>query len=613
MIQTAIAYIGQLKAAVWKNRNRIYSYAVMGGVALVIVMMYVRAFFGTELTDEAFYVAEAKEMLHGNVPFAYAFWGACVGFPFLLIPLIAIYECFVPSLAGVFLFARLCFVTYKVLVWGVAYSVFRRKLRHSHALLISALIIPLNGPILNFSYNTIPELTFFMAGCLLYDVIEQDAPKKILRLILSGLLTGIACFANPGWSFALIIFTALVFIRVKGKKEKLQSLLYYLGSVFAVVLLVVIPICLRTGFSEFFYGFYRIFIHPLPSKPLNTNKTWQSVLESFSPMSSQWVCVCVLIFLVVFFLLLEQGKEPKNRETKRQYAIIAISCGFFIHSLYLIDRYTPFLSSSNGGDYRAFITFCYLMAFLITGAFKNEKIVWYLGSFQVTYTLATILLVSMDATIYRFINAYTVIIPVLYMMIKNRSTLVRCMAGFLAIAVTGSLLYANFKRIHRDVPIRGMTCQVQSGVYKGLYTSPERARDLPVMEQYLNSVIGEKESYAFRDNVPFAYLMTHKGRVCDIKTWDSLQYFYNKNSPWVLYDYYRVRDMIPDKIIYIKCNAERDWILSVQDSGWKYNQWIESYYDLVERVELNDTFPLILVYQYNGTFDGDYQRWIDNP
>ena len=71
--------------------------------------------------------------------------------------------------------------------------------------------------------------------------------------------------------------------------------------------------------------------------------------------------------------------------------------------------------------------------------------------------------------------------------------------------------------------------------------------------------------------------------------------------------------MIPDKIIYIKCNAERDWILSVQDSGWKYNQWIESYYDLVERVELNDTFPLILVYQYNGTFDGDYQRWIDKP
>ena len=86
-----------------------------------------------------------------------------------------------------------------------------------------------------------------------------------------------------------------------------------------------------------------------------------------------------------------------------------------------------------------------------------------------------------------------------------------------------------------------MTCRVQSGVYKGLYTSPTRARDLPAMEQYLNSVIGENESYALRDNVPFAYLMTHKGKVCEIQTWDSLQYFYYKNSPEVLYDYYRVR------------------------------------------------------------------------
>ena len=613
MIASARSSIVQLKTSIWANRNRIYSFAVIGGVALAIALMYVRAFLGTALTDEAFYVAEAKEMLNGNVPFAYGFSVKIVGGSFLLVPLIALYECFVPSLAGVLLFTRLCFVTYKMLVWAVVYSVFRRKLRHSHALLISALIIPLNGLILNFSYNTIPELTFFMAGCLLYDVIEQDAPKKRLRLILSGFLTGIACFANPGWSVALIIFTALIVIRVKEKKEKLLFLLYYLCPVFAVVLLVVIPICLRTSFSEFFYGFYRLFIHPLASTQLNPNKTWRSVLASFYDMSLQWTGIFALSFFTIYLLLLKYGKEPKNKETKRQYAIIAISCGFFLHSLYLIFRYNAYLSSSFGGDYRGYITFCYLIAFLIAGAFRNEKIVWYSGSYQATYAIAAILLVSMDASIYRFINTYTVIIPILYVLIKNRSVLVRGMAIILTVAVTGSLLYANYKRIYQDVHVSEMTCQVQSGVYKGLYTSPERARDLPAIEHYLNSVIGEHDSYSFRDNVPFAFLMTHKGKVCEVQTWDSLQYFCKKNSPEVLYDYYRVRDMIPDKIIYIQRGSESDQILSVQDTGWKYNQWIESYYDLVERVELNDTFPLILVYQYNGTFDGDYQRWIDNP
>ena len=109
---------------------------------MAIVLMYVRAFFGTELTDEAYYVAEAKEMLNGNVPFAINFSSKGIGFAFLSVVLIALYGCFVPSLAGVFLFIRLCFVTYKVLVWAVAYSVLKKKLRHSHALLISALIIP---------------------------------------------------------------------------------------------------------------------------------------------------------------------------------------------------------------------------------------------------------------------------------------------------------------------------------------------------------------------------------------------------------------------------------------------------------------------------------------
>ena len=613
MIKSARVGIERLKTAIWTNRDRIYTYAVICGVALAIVLMYVRAFLGTELTDEAYYVSEAKEILNGNVPFAYNFSSKCIGFAFLLVVLIALYGCFVPSLAGVFLFIRLCFVTYKVLVWAVAYSVLKKKLRHSHALLISALIIPLNGPILNFSYNTIPELTFFMVGCLLYDVIEQDAPKKRLRLIVSGFLTGIACFANPGWSVALIIFSALIVIRVKGKKEKLASLLCYLGSVFAVVLLVFIPICLRTSFSECFYGFYRLFIHPLPSKPLNPNKSWRTVLASFFHTSVQWTVIFVLSFSIIYLLLLKYGKEPKNKETKRQYAIIAISCGFFLHSLYLIFRYNAYLSSSFGGEYRGYITFCYLMVFLIAGAFRNEKIVWYSGSYQVTYAIAAILLVSANASIYRFINTYTVIIPILYVLIKNRSVLVRGMAIILTVAVTGSLLYANYNRIYRDVPVSEMTCRVQSGVYKGLYTSPTRARDLPAMEQYLNSVIGEHESYSFRDNSPFAYLMTHKGQVCDLQTWDSLQYFCKKNSPEVLYDYYRVRDMIPDKIIYIQRSSEADQILSAQDSEWKYTKWVESYYDLVERVELNDTFPLILVYQYNGTFDGDYQRWIDNP
>lgn len=67
--------------------------------------------------------------------------------------------------------------------------------------------------------------------------------------------------------------------------------------------------------------------------------------------------------------------------------------------------------------------------------------------------------------------------------------------------------------------------------------------------------------------------------------------------------------MIPDKIIYV--DFGRDPNLSIEDPEFRYNDWVNAYYDLVEDVNLNGTYRRIMVYQYNGTFDGDYQYWID--
>ena len=68
--------------------------------------------------------------------------------------------------------------------------------------------------------------------------------------------------------------------------------------------------------------------------------------------------------------------------------------------------------------------------------------------------------------------------------------------------------------------------------------------------------------------------------------------------------------MIPDKIIYI--DFGKDEKLSYFKTDFKYNDWVNAYYDLIEDVNLNETFFHIMVFQYNGTFDGDYQWWIDN-
>jgi hypothetical protein len=173
------------------------------------------------------------------------------------------------------------------------------------------------------------------------------------------------------------------------------------------------------------------------------------------------------------------------------------------------------------------------------------------------------------------------------------------------ILVQGFNLYAH---PYREARIRDMTQRVNCGVYKGLYTTPASAEDVQQLESFLNTVIGKDDYYAFRDNAPCGYLMTHSGKMCDASSWDILQYTYGHNTPSKLFDYYKRRGAVPDVIVYL--DYGRDEILSVDDHEYRYNDFLNKYYRLTDNCRLNETFQEIKVFRYSGGFDGDYDTWI---
>ena len=592
---------------IWNHREHIYTVIILCCVVLTSALMYYRAFFGTELTDCAYYVSEAKEILNGNVPFAYNNSSKAVGFTFLLVAVEWVYGLFVPNLEGVFLFCKLCFVTYKILFAAGVYWIFQRKGKKSHALLLSGMLIVIDGHMQLFNYNYVPMFSMFLAGCLLYDVIEQDAPHKGFEMVLSGFLTSIGCFANPGWGVALVVFTALIIIRLSGKKERVDALLLFYGGLFAEVLIVVVPISIQTSASELWYGIYRLFINPIPVDVLNPSKSWAGVIDSFRGPIRQWIMILVPVSVFSFVFSKRYISEKNVKLSTEQCVLFAVTSAMFVHILYLCYEYR-----GNIGviPLWGFIAVCYSLVFLIIRSYREEMLFWYLAIYPPVYAVAEIILVSNEADIGRFDNAYTVLIPVLFVLLKSKVELVRVLATIMAALLIVSYGYSGYRYVYRDDNFRKLTAKVESGVYKGNYTTPARAHDLPELEEYLNSIIGENETYAFRDNVPSAYLMVHTGRVCEISTWDVLQYSYHRNSPAVLFDYYRRRDLIPDKIIYV--DFGRDENLSIVEADYRYNDWVNAYYDLVEDIELNETYFDVMVYQYNGTFNGDYQWWIDN-
>ena len=473
-----------------EKREIIYTRIVLCCVILTALLMYYRAFFGTELTDCAYYVAEAKEVLNGNVPYAYNNSSVGVGFTFILVVIEAIYALFVPDLEGIFLFCKICFVTYKIVVAAFVYLVLQRKRKRAHALLMAGMLIVIDGYMQLFNYNYVPVYNLFLAGCLLYDVIEQDAPNKRLKVAISGGLTAIGCFANPGWSMSLLLFTALILFRVKNRNDRIKLLSFFYGVVLAVVSIVVLIISAKTSVSDLWYGFYRLFINKIPVDSLDSNKTLDSVLDSFRDPLRQVVVTFLLVSTVTFILSKCCIFKNANELDTDQYIVLAITEAMFLH---VVDLCYTNIGDSSVINLWGFAAFFYSIVFFVSKSFRKEKIMWYLGVFQIFYAIAAIIKVSVGAGISRFVNAYTVLIPILFILLESKVVLVRLLSTIMTAIVIISYGYIGFHYVYRDADFHNLTTRVESGVYKGNYTTPARARDLPELEDYLNRIIGEKE------------------------------------------------------------------------------------------------------------------------
>ena len=141
---------------------------VLSAVLLAAAAMLAKAFFGTELTDEAYYVADALGMLRGNFPYVYNDFSLGTGSAFLLIPPLWIYEMLVPDGEGVFLFSRISFLAFHLACIAGIYLLLKRHVRRLNAMLFALILIPfINQGIMNYSYNTIPAILFCLVALLL--------------------------------------------------------------------------------------------------------------------------------------------------------------------------------------------------------------------------------------------------------------------------------------------------------------------------------------------------------------------------------------------------------------------------------------------------------------
>ncbi len=578
---------------------------VLSAVLLAAAAMLAKAFFGTELTDEAYYVADALGMLRGNLPYVYNDFSLGTGSAFLLIPPLWIYEMLVPDGEGVFLFSRISFLAFHLACIAGIYLLLKRHVRRLNAMLFALILIPfINQGIMNYSYNTIPAILFCLVALLLFDGVEDPRRGSAAESFAAGFFSGIAVFANPGYAFAVLFFLILIPLR-SAKKSRLRNLLSYIAGGVLEILAVFTPLLCISGAEALWQGLEPMFTDKFPVPP-QSSEGLLSKLTIFAWVAGRMAVVLTLGFLSVSALLSRKtgkkgGKEEKDLALRLTMALTVC----FYSLLYLI------VQASDDVPCRFGVLAAILFALtLLRRQDRDFPLLYYCGIYPILYVWMQVLLISTSDTVVRFWACLPVLFAILLLLLEKGEKPVRTAAFAAVLLCTFLQGYTLLRFPYRDAQTGELTARVESGVYKGIRTTPERARDLPELEEYLNSVVGGDERYAFLDNVPCAYLMMHGGQMCDISSWDVLNYSYGRNMPSKLFDYYRRRGAVPDVIVYI--DIGRDPEMSIENEEYRFNDFVLAYYDMTEETKPNATFSHVMVFRYAGGFDGDIERWIED-
>ncbi|MBD5448561.1 MAG: hypothetical protein HDR28_00060 [Lachnospiraceae bacterium] len=326
------------------------------------------------------------------------------------------------------------------------------------------------------------------------------------------------------------------------------------------------------------------------------------VLEAFRAFYLFWLAE-LLVFAFVYFLQRKVCTWRGLRTEKHSMYALASLCavGAGVAAVMILNDFDLNAYCSLG----AVGSLGFLL--LMKNGRKHREIV-YVGLPPLLFAWFEVILTGSNAAPIRFYSCILCFFGILWICFQESARAVRQAAIMLAVVMIILQCYIDFNYVYRDDPFRELHDKVETGVYKGIYTSSDRALDLPELENYLDTVVSDDELIAFRDNAPCAYLMKNQN-ICDVWTWDALQYERGNKKPLRMYSYYKAKGMIPDKIIYV--DFGRTEKLSIEDPDFLYNEFVEQYYTLTDDRRINTTFRVKL-YENNDTFNGDFDYWIES-
>jgi len=545
-------------------------YTVSILIALVgLFLVFDRIRYGVEFTDETWYVAEPVFVSKGSIPYINN-WQQAPGFSFPLCFIFKVYT-MIKGTEGIIYFSRIIYLFFTVII-SVASLIALGKGAKLIALLLPLLFVNFNN-IYDVNYNTI-GLYYLLLESVLLGIALENNNKYDLLFWLSGFLIARTVVGTPATALTVIFFIILLSVNKKWK----GLLLFLFGGLSFLLIMgswIIVQVRNFDIIMQGIKGFTSTNLYTAISRMDSVQKNATYLARFMWPALVGVGCSLVL--------------QIMRRHIKS--TVLSDVIQEIIVFLFVIVAVISYLKSRNWTNLPKYLWFISLLC--------NEKLVKeeyrHISRIAISVTISyflTYILVGIT-NVYGFSNdrLYWLLIPsimgVLSIALFKRLDLWRYLFFIIAFTVFTIMVILHARNfVYRDAKIAELTSKVDSGIWKGCYTTPEKANAIIQIEAYVKSITESEDDVLFLDWVSFAYLMSN-GKGCSPTTLDPMTYSYGVNSPKIMFKYYSLVNKVPNKIIYI--DFGRNEQLSIEDHNYNFNEFVNEYYSLHDKFEVSGT------------------------
>jgi len=467
---------------------RLLSYSLL---AFLFLQTFLRLFKGIDISDEAYYLGLPQLFFQGHRPFNYDILPH-QGAALVVAPFVYLWNLYSPGEGG-FLFLRLLFFSFQVLVSAYFFKVFAKKTQPLFAaILVLVFINFVPFGIVSASYNNLAML--FLA---LFVINTYDQQMRITRIGWCSLFIAAFCYPSLLGLGAAVVLGKIVFHHQRFKMDlwEQKGTLFFLLFLGVCFLGFVSP----KAIFETFHNSSSLQIYRLDSSKLFQIFQDQitHALQFFQSTSFKVSIALLIVFSAdLFFKGRLSDEELYERVTFAlmivfftawiEFMIKGVQLGSLVNSLLipiiLIWGY-EFIKKRSFEIFSILIV-CLLAGFIFSLTSTN-------GTLNSSFGMAPLLLLT-AVTLFSQLSSNW-----------QKQTLI----GLSLVTLT-LLCLSQSSTIYRDDAPHLLTQKITFGPGKGLYTTPEKFAYLQNLKIRLDTHIPRDSTVMFSDDFPLGYLLT---------------------------------------------------------------------------------------------------------